>query len=95
MKNIIGRIHSESELSNNQIINAGNAIKKFLQLKSVEINRADSEFYFVTTNDESIVDFRLDFSGNDVTLIKYKTLNDEMKEDSYGATLTWSEIKKE
>lgn len=95
MKNIVGRIHSESELNNDQIINAGNAIKKFLQIKSIEINRADKEFYLVTTNDESIVDFRLDFSGNDVTLIKYKTLNDEMKEDPYGATLTWSEIKKE
>lgn len=95
MNNIIGRIHNITDLSNNQIINAENAIKKRLQLNSVEINRVDNEFYLVTTNDESIIDFKLDFSDNDVTLIKYTTLNDEMKEDPYGAILTWSEIKKE
>jgi 1,2-phenylacetyl-CoA epoxidase catalytic subunit len=94
MKNIIGKIHDTRELTQAQLDKAMTAIKDMLQLDTVDVEKENSEFYIVTTDDETIVDFKIDNYNNDkVSLVKYRANDDDMKRDDYGATLTHSEIR--
>lgn len=94
MKNKIGEIHDIRNLSDQQIEKAKNEIKEILHLDSIEISKKNSEFYTVTTDDETIIDFSLDrYAEDKISLVKYQTFNDEMQRDRYGAILTIAEIK--
>ena len=93
MRNFIGHIHDTRKLTNQQILKAEATIKKLLQLETVEIGQTNGEFYPVSTDDLNIVDFKLNEYDNDkISLVKYKSFNDEMKLDPAGAILTNSDI---
>lgn len=93
MRNFIGQIHDTRKLTNQQIQKAEATIRKMLQLETVEIGQANGEFYPVSTNDSNIVDFKLNEYDNDkISLVKYKSFDDDMKPDPAGAILTNSDI---
>jgi ribose 5-phosphate isomerase len=51
-------------------------IKAILLLDTLEIKQQKSRLFFVTTNDNNIVDFKIDnYSNNKVSLEKYHTFN--------------------
>ncbi|RKE77845.1 hypothetical protein [Chryseobacterium sp. AG363] len=94
MKNIIGEIReTKRDLNEIQIKTAEDSIKEVLQLKTVKITKTNKEVYLVSTDDDKIIDFNINQNGKVESLIKYITLDDDWKEDKYGATLTYSEIK--
>ena len=94
MRNFIGHIHDTRNLTTQQIDEAKRKIKAMLHLDTIDIGNTNGEFYPVTTDDNNIVDFKLDNYNNDkISFVKYKTYNDEMKRDDSGANLTLSDIK--
>ena len=62
-----------------------------LQLDTLEIEQSNGEFYSVTTNDNNIIDFKID--NDKVSLVKYRSYNDEEQRDQAGAILTASDVK--
>lgn len=94
MKNIIGEIHDTRELTQVQLHKAKETIKNILQLDTIESIKKNKEFYTVITDDNNIIDFKIaEYLDDKITLVKYRTYNDEMQRDPYGATLTYNEIK--
>lgn len=93
MRNFIGTIHDTRKLTAQQLQKAESTIKQMLHLDTVEIGQANGKFYPVTTDDSNIVDFKLDQFDNDkISLVKYKSYDDDGKPDPAGAILTNSDI---
>lgn len=96
MKNFIGNIHDTRELTEKQKKKAEETIKKMLNLDTVEIGVPErkSGFYPVSTNDDNIIDFKLDnYNKDKVSLVKYIALDDDGNRDPYGGILTCPPVK--
>lgn len=94
MKTLIGQIHHTSTLTQAEIDTAKASIKDLLQLDTIEITHDGGEFYNVTTDDKNIVDFKMDtFDGNNISLVKYRTYDDQGNRSDAGANLSSTDIK--
>ncbi|MES2063848.1 MAG: hypothetical protein V4456_18125 [Bacteroidota bacterium] len=94
MKTLIGQIHNTSTLTQAEIDDAKTSIKDLLQLDTIEITHDGGEFYDVTTNDSNIVDFKMDtFDKNKISLVKYRTYDDQGNRSDAGANLSSKDIK--
>lgn len=94
MKNHIGRIYEEGTISPAKISALKDRIKDMLQLDTIDIVRGAAGYYYVTTNDDNIIDFHIDnHNGDNLSLIKYQPTDDEGNRADDGAILTYSPIK--
>lgn len=90
MRNFIGQIHDTRDLTP-QIAGLEQRLKIMLTLDSIEIISTGNGFYSVTTDDNNIIDFKLDqYHDNKISLGKYRAFNDEGHRDTHGATLIFS-----
>lgn len=93
MKNFIGNIHDTRILTDEQLRDFESRIKNMLKLHTINISRLKNGFYSVTTDDNNIIDFKIDsYESNKVLMVKYRSYNDQGQHDNAGANLTFDNI---
>jgi len=93
MKNFIGNFHDTRNLTDEQLKDFESRIKNMLKLDTIHISRLKNGFYSVMTDDNNIIDFKIDsYDRNKVLMVKYRSYNEQGQRDNAGATLTFDNI---